>query len=174
MYLIGNMEIYFLKIKTMSKKEQLTEDMVVEALVDDGIMEEPDATWLLEYINTKYDSVLDTESGWAKGHEGLLIYTQSTADSYDLYVCTEDHGTNLYWDQDVYYYEDHAAWCERIIEALVNMSDVWVDNCIWVDMEYDFEHELQQWWVDEWSDLFTDKKEELLDSGEYDGYEEDK
>jgi len=147
--------------------ELLTEDIIIEALESDGIMQEPDAPWILEYINTEYDSKLDTESSWAKGHEGLIIYTQSTADCYDLYVCTEDHGTNLYWENDVYYYEDHQAWSERTIESLVNCDDVWIDSCIWSDMEYEFNHELENWWNDVWQDKFNDKKDELLDSGEY-------
>ena len=34
-------------------------------------------------------------------------------------------------------------------------------------MEYEFNHELEQWWIDIYEELTKDKKEELLDSGEY-------
>ena len=39
--------------------ELLTDDIINAALSDDGIMEEPDANWLLEYINTEYGGSLD-------------------------------------------------------------------------------------------------------------------
>ena len=68
------------------KNEKLTYDDIVEKLeVEDGIMQEPDAGWLLDYIATEYGGNLDTRSAWAQGNEGLLIYTESTADSYDVY-----------------------------------------------------------------------------------------
>ena len=39
--------------------ELLTDDIIIDALNDDGIMQEPDANWLLEYINTEYGGELD-------------------------------------------------------------------------------------------------------------------
>ena len=35
-------------------KELLTDDIITEALNDDGFMQEPDAPWLLEYIESEY------------------------------------------------------------------------------------------------------------------------
>ena len=40
-------------------KTLLTDEIVKEQLEQDGIMEEPDAPWLLEYINTEYGGKLD-------------------------------------------------------------------------------------------------------------------
>ena len=34
-------------------------------------------------------------------------------------------------------------------------------------MEYDFNIELESWWPDVYEELFDQKKEELLDTGEY-------
>ena len=44
--------------------ELLTDDIITDALVDDGIMEEPDAPWLLEYIESEHGGKLDTETTW--------------------------------------------------------------------------------------------------------------
>ena len=148
--------------------ELLTDDIITSALVDDGIMEEPDAPWLLEYINTEYGSKLDTSSDWCDDRHKLKIYSESTADSYDIYFCTYED--KPYVSQDGYYYEDHAAWSEQAIEALCQNQNVWIESHIWDDMEYDFNDELQQWWQDVYEDKFNDKKDELLDSEEY--YEE--
>ena len=149
--------------------ELLTDDIVTDALVDDGIMEEPDAPWLLEYIDTEYGGKLDTESSWSENKHSLKIYSESTADGYDIFWCTYDE--KPYVCQDGYQYEDHSAWSEQAIEALTDGQEVFIESHIWDDMEWEFNHELEQWWSDIYEDLFNDKKDELLDSGDY--YEEE-
>ena len=44
-------------------------------------------------LKNEYGGTLDTNSSWANGVENLIIYTNTTADNYDVYVCTHDHGT---------------------------------------------------------------------------------
>ena len=151
--------------------ELLTDDIVTEALNSDGIMEEPDAPWLLEYINTEYGGELDNTTDWLDNKYGLKIYSESTADVYDIYWCT--HEEKPYVSQDGYYYEDYTEWSEQTIEQLTSGSKVWVEPHVWSDMEYEFNHELEQWWTDIYEDLFNDKKDELLDSGDYYEDEED-
>ena len=148
--------------------ELLTEDIIHDALQEDSIMHEPDAGWIFEYIKSEHGGNLDTESTWSD-NRGLKIYSESTCDSYDIYWCTYDE--KPYVSEDGYYYEDHQAWSEEAIEALTNGQDVWIESHIWDDMEYDFNHELEAWWQDVYEDKFNDKKDELLDSGDY--YEED-
>ena len=150
--------------------ELLTDDIITSALVDDGIMEEPDAPWLLEYIDTEYGGKLDTSSDWCDDKYKLKIYSESTADSYEIYFCT--HSDKPYVSQDGYYYEDHSEWSEQAIGELTSGSDVWIAPEVWSDMEWEFNHELEQWWQDIYEDKFNDKKDELLDSGDYDDYEE--
>ena len=145
--------------------ELLTDDIITSALVDDGIMEEPDAPWLLEYINTEYGSRLDTNSSWCDDRHKLKIYSESTADSYEIYFCT--HSDKPYVSQDGYYYEDHNEWSEQAIGELTSGSDVWIAPEVWEDMEWEFNHELEQWWQDVYEDKFNDKKDELLDSEDY-------
>ena len=145
--------------------EILTDDIIIDALNDDGISQEPDANWLLEYIESEYGGKLDTESSWSDNKHNLKIYSESTADGYDLYWCTYDD--KPYVCQDGYQYEDHPAWSEQAIEALNDGQDVWIESHIWDDMEWEFNHELEQWWSDVYDDKFNDKKDELLDSGDY-------
>ena len=147
--------------------ELLTEDIIHDALQEDSIMHEPDAGWLIEYIQSEYGGALDTESTWSD-KRGLKIYSESTADSYDIWWCTYDE--KPYVSEDGYYYEDHQAWSEEAIDALTQGQDVWVESHIWDDMEWEFNHALEAWWQDVYEDKFNDKKDELLDSGDY--YEE--
>jgi len=147
--------------------ELLTDDIINEALSNDGIMEEPDANWLLEYIESEYGGKLDNTSTWSDD-KGLKIYSETTADGYDIYFCT--YNEKPYVSQDGYYYEDYATWSEQTIEGLCDNQNVWIESHIWDDMEYEFNHELEQWWQDVYEDKFNDKKDELIDSGDY--YEE--
>tara|TARA_R100001443_G_scaffold112937_1_gene127058 strand:+ start:305 stop:760 length:456 start_codon:yes stop_codon:yes gene_type:complete len=144
--------------------ELLTDEIIHEALEADGIMQEPDANWLIEYIESEYGGKLDNTTTWSET-KGLKIYSESTADSYDIYFCTYED--KPYVSQDGYYYEDHAAWSEQAIEALCQNQNVWIESHIWDDMEYDFNDNLEQWWQDIYEDKFNDKKDELLDSEDY-------
>ena len=148
----------------------LNSEIVREELEKDGIIFGLEGDDAKDILLEDWGGNLDVDSSWAKGHEALLIYTQSTADSYDLYICTETHGNDFYWDSDVYYYEDHAAWMERVIDTLRHGSDVWIDSCIWPDMEYEAETAWSYAYEDWYSDMFDEKKDELLDSGDYDEY----
>ena len=148
--------------------ELLTDEIIIEKLNEDGIMEEPDAPWLLEYIYENYGSKLDTTSDYVDDNYTLKIYSESTYDSYDIYWCT--HEERPYVSQDGYYYEDYSDWSYRALDELTSGSDVWIENHIWDDMEYDFNYRLTEWWQDIYEDLFEEAKDELLDTEEY--YEE--
>ena len=150
--------------------ELLTDEIIIEKLNEDGIMQEPDGPWLLEYIEEHHGGKLDNTSDFVDDKWTLKIYSESTADCYDIYWCT--HEDRPYVSQDGYYYEDYAEWSDQAVQELTTGSDVWVDPCLWSDMEYDFNYELEQWWQDVYDELYDEKKNELLDSEDY--YWEDK
>jgi len=145
--------------------EILTDEIIKEKLEMDGFMEEPDGPWLLEYIETEYGGKLDTTSDYVDDKYTLKIYSESTCDSYDIYWCT--HEERPYVSEDGYYYEDYSDWSDRAVEELTSGGDVWIENHIWDDMEYDFNLRLEELWQDIYDELWDQYKEELLDSGEY-------
>jgi hypothetical protein len=145
--------------------ELLTDEIIIEKLETDGFMEEPDAPWLLEYIEQEYGGKLDNTSDWVDNRHSLKIYSESTCDSYDIYWCTHDE--RPYVSQDGYYYEDYNDWSSRAIDEITSGSDVWVEPHLWSDMEYDFNYELEQWWQDVYQELWDEAEGELLDSGDY-------
>ena len=151
--------------------ELLTDDIIIEHLNNNDIMQEPDGPWLLEYIQEKYGGKLDNTSDFVDDKWTLKIYSESTADCYDIYWCT--HEDRPYVSQDGYYYEDYAEWSDQAVQELTSGSDVWVDPCLWSDMEYDFNYELEQWWQDVYDELYDEKKNELLDSEDYYWEDED-
>lgn len=150
--------------------ELLTDEIIIEKLNEDGFMQEPDGPWILEYIAEEHGGKLDTTSDYVDDKWTLKIYSESTADSYDIYWCT--HEERPYVSQDGYYYEDYAEWSDQAVQELTTGGDVWVDPNLWSDMEYEFNYELEQWWQDVYDELYEQKKEELLDTEEY--YEENK
>ena len=141
---------------------------VVEALEADGIMQEPDMNWLIEYVATNYGGNLDNTSNWAQGKERLLIYTETTADSYDVYACTHEHNGAKDFGSDVYYYIDGAEFAERALDTLCQGNDVWIADHVWDEMEDDFDCEIAEWWSDVYDDLHLDKVSDMeSDGGEY-------
>ena len=149
--------------------ELLTDDIIIEKLNEDGFMQEPDGPWILEYIAEEHGGKLDTTSDYVDDNYTLKIYSESTADCYDIYWCT--HEERPYISQDGYYYEDYAEWSSQAVEQLSHGDDVWVDPNLWSDMEYEFNYELEQWWQDVYDELYDEKKEELLNTEDY--YEEE-
>ena len=148
--------------------ELLTDEIIIEKLEMDGFMEEPDAPWLLEFIETEYGGKLDKESDFVDDKWTLKIYSEMTYDGYDIFWCTFED--KPYISQDGYYYEDYSDWATKAIEELTSGTNVWVDPCLWDGMEYDFNYELEAWWTDIYQEYWDQYREELLDSGEY--YEE--
>ena len=148
--------------------ELLTDEIIIEHLEMDGFMEEPDAPWLLEFIETEYGGKLDTESDFVDDRWTLKIYSEMTYDGYDIFWCTFED--KPYVSQDGYYYEDYSDWSSRTVEELTSGTNVWIDPCLWGDMEYEFNYELEQWWTDIYQEYWDQYREELLDSEEY--YEE--
>ena len=148
--------------------ELLTDDIIIEKLNEDGIMQEPDGPWLLEYIYENYGGKLDNTSDFVDDKWTLKIYSEMTYDGYDIFWCTFED--KPYVSQDGYYYEDYSDWATKAIEELTAGTNVWVDPCLWDGMEYDFNYELEQWWTDIYQEYWDQYREELLDSGEY--YEE--
>ena len=148
------------------KEETLNYDDVAEKLdSDDGIMQEPDMNWILEYIASEYGGNLDNTSSWAQGKEGLLVYTETTADSYDVYACTSEHNGVKDFGSDIYYYADGVEFAERILDVLVNNQNVWVADHVWDDIEDDVDDTLAEWWRDIYEDLHADKVEEIISDG---------
>ena len=147
------------------KNEKLNWDDVAEKLEADGVMQEPDMNWILEYITSEYDASIDFESSWAQPNAGLLVYTESTADGYDLYACTYEHNGVRDFASDIFYYADGNEFADRILDTLCNYQNVWVADHVWDEIEDDLDCVLAEWWQDMYDSLHDDKVDELLNEG---------
>ena len=156
----------------MSKK-LLTPEIVREELEKDGIVPALEGDDAKEFCLEKWDGQLNIDSSWAEGHEDIIIYSETTADDYEVWVCTDNHRGNLNINEDVYYYQGNEKFMERALEALRYGGSVWIDSYIAEDMEYDIAEAFTMAYEDEYDGLFDNMKDELLNTGDYDDYKED-
>jgi len=156
----------------MSKK-LLTPEIVREELEKDGIVPALEGDDAKEFCLNTWDGKLNIDSSWAEGHEDIIIYSETTADDYEVWVCTDNHRGNLNINEDVYYYQGNEQFMERALEALRYGGSVWIDSYIAEDMEYDIAEAFTMAYEDEYDGLFDNMKDELLNTGDYDDYKED-
>ena len=149
----------------------LTPVIVREKLEEDGIIFGLDGDDAKDVLFQEWGCTLDTSSDWANGREDLIIYTEITADSYEVYICTDHHNNNPHWDEDVFYYEAHEQWMERVIDTLRNGGHVWISTYVWENMEYEAETAWTYAYEDWYSVMFDEKKDELLNE-KYDEYKD--
>ena len=154
----------------MSKKRILNPTIVREKLEEDGIIFGLEGDDAKEYCLDKWDGKFDTTSSWANGHEDIIIYSETTADDYEVWVCTDNHNGNININEDVYYYQGNEDFMERALEALRYGGSVWIDSYIAEDMEYDIAEAFTYAYEDEYEGLFEEMKDELLNT-EYDEWE---
>ena len=119
----------------------------------------------------KWDATFDTKSSWANGHEDLIIYSETTADDYEVWICTDDHNGPRSINEDVYYYQNNEQFMERALDCLRYGGSVWMDDYIAEDAEYDIAEAFTIAYEDEYEGLFENMKEELLKT-KYDEYKD--
>ena len=148
----------------MSKKI-LTDDLVYEKMEQDNIKEELYGEEARAHMLEEWDGAFNTDSSWADGHEELIVYNEQTADSYDVYICTDDHNGRININEDLYYYVDGEAFMERALDTLRHGGEVWIDSYIAdeIDTEIDeaFETSYQEWYEEK----FEEYQNELINDG---------
>ena len=157
----------------MSKKRILNPTIVREKLEEDGIIFGLEGDDAKEFCLNKWDGTLNIDSSWAEGHEDIIIYSETTADDYEVWVCTDNHRGNININEDVFYYQGNEEFMERALEVLRYGGSVWIDSYIAEDMEYDIAEAFTMAYEDEYEGLFDNMKDELLNTGDYDEYKED-
>jgi len=156
----------------MSKK-LLTPDIVREELEkQDGVIFGLEGDEAKKFCLDKWDGKFDTDSSWAEGHEDIIVYSETTADDYELWVCTDNHRGDININEDVYYYQANDQFMERALEALRYGGSVWIDSYIAEDMEYDIAEAFTYAYEDEYEGLFDNMRDELLNTGDYEDYKE--
>tara|TARA_B100000900_G_C20205004_1_gene563428 strand:- start:134 stop:532 length:399 start_codon:yes stop_codon:yes gene_type:complete len=108
---------------------------------------------VLDYLNTEIVDEFD------KGD--FKVYSESTADGYEVYVATHDD-QNVSINEDVYYYDSDLA--EVIMEVLEEHYSVYIDEYLYDDIYMD--DQFEEYFSEHVEDIVSDSpdsftKEEL-------------
>ena len=135
----------------------ITDKLIEEKLKEKGIsMYEGDDN-ALEKLQNYYEFEL-TDS--YNGTPDYSIYTETTADGYEVFVATSGDGRNICINEDVYYYDSDLA--QALYDAMFDYNElIYVD-----DLEaYYVQDAIEQAWESFISDMIDEVENELIEQG---------
>ena len=144
--------------------KKLTEDLIYKKLEEKSILDDftNDEDLATEQLYNHFDFKLTDQ--W-NGTPDYSIYTETTADGYEVWVATIGDGRNVCINEDVHYYENDL--CDKLIEAVMDHNEL-----IYVD---DFEaYYVQEAMSELYERLINDIKEEIENELIEQGYEYEK
>ena len=145
----------------MSKKI-ITDDIIDERLEARGVEIDLDHDKALEKIQDHYEFRL--VSDW-NGTPDYSIYTETTADGYEVWVATSGDGRNVCINEDVHYYENDLS--EKLVEAMTDYNElIYVD-----DLE---SYYVQDAVTEAYESYYNDMKQEVENELIEEGYEHEK
>ena len=135
----------------------ITEKLIEEKLKEKGIsMYEGDDN-ALEKLQNYYEFEL-TDS--YNGTPDYSIYTETTADGYEVFVATSGDGRNICINEDVYYYDSDLA--QALYDAMFDYG-----NLIYVDdlNAYYVQDAIEQAWESFITEMIDEVENELIEQG---------
>ena len=141
----------------MATKKILTEELIEQRLEASGVEDQLDSEKALEVIQTHYDFKLT--DNWNET-PCYSIYTETTADGYEVWVATHGDGRNVCINEDVHYYESDLS--EKLAEAMTDYNDI-----IYVDDlgSYYVDDAIQEVYEAYWNDMKEQIENDLIEEG---------
>ena len=142
----------------MSKKI-LTEKLIEQKLAEKGYPLTHDEGVTYEFMLKKVCEYYDAEisEDWDDNAD-FFIYSESTADGYEVYIAT-NNSSNPSINEDVYYYDSDLH--ERLEDALCDGARIYVDY-----LQDDYVNEAAERAYDNlYEDLINETENELIDEG---------
>lgn len=139
------------------KKKLLTEELIDKRLEEHGVNFDIDHDEALKVIQDHYEFEL-TDS--YNRTPDFSIYTETTADGYEVWVATTGDGRNICINEDVHYYENDLS--DKLIEAMTDYNElIYVD-----DIESYYVQDAVTAVYDEYvNDIKQQVEEELIEEG---------
>tara|TARA_R100000655_G_scaffold105417_1_gene153593 strand:- start:1049 stop:1498 length:450 start_codon:yes stop_codon:yes gene_type:complete len=108
----------------MVTKKLITENLINERLEAHGVKFDIEHDEALNVIQDHFEFKLVDD--W-NGTPDYSIYTETTADGYEVWVATTGDGRNVCINEDVHYYENDLA--DKLIEAMTDYNEeIYVDD----------------------------------------------
>mgnify|MGYP003112474968 CR=1 FL=1 len=146
----------------MATKKLLTEELIEKRLEDKGFKFDVKHDEALEAIQEFYE--FELTDNWSKNPD-YSIYTESTADGYEVWVATHGDGRDVCVSEDVHYYDNELS--DKLAEAMTDYNElIYVD-----DLEADYVEDAVTSVYDEY---YNDMKKEVEDELIEEGYEYEK
>jgi len=140
------------------KKKLLTEELIDERLEAKGFQDDVSHDEALEAIQDYYEFELVDD--WGKTPD-FSIYTETTADSYEVWVATNGDGSKVNIGEDVHYYENDLS--EKLAEA---MTDNYYEVIYVDDLEsYYVQDAVTEVYDSYYNDLKEEVENELIEEG---------
>ena len=106
------------------KKKLITEELIDKRLEDKGVNFDIEHDEALKVIQNHYD--FELTDNW-NGTPDFSIYTETTADGYEVWVATTGDGRNVCINEDVHYYENDLN--DKLAEAMTDYNElIYVDD----------------------------------------------
>ena len=135
----------------------ITEELIDERLEAKGFQEDVSHDEALEAIQDHYEFKLVDD--WNKTPD-FSIYTETTADNYEVWVATYGDGSKVNIGEDVHYYENDLA--EKLAEAMTDYNEViYVDD---LDSYY-VQDAVTEVYDSYYNDLKQEVENELIEEG---------
>jgi len=108
----------------MATKKIITEDLIDKRLEAKGVNFDIEQDEALKVIQDHFEFKLVDD--W-NGTPDYSIYTETTADGYEVWVATSGDGRNVCICEDVHYYENDLA--DKLAEAMTDYNEqIYVDD----------------------------------------------
>ena len=106
------------------KKKLITEELINKRLEDKGVNFDIEHDEALKIIQKHYD--FELTDNWNSTPD-FSIYTETTADGYEVWVATTGDGRNVCINEDVHYYENDLN--DKLAEAMTDYNElIYVDD----------------------------------------------
>jgi len=135
----------------------LTEKLIEEKLKEKGISMYDGDDNALEKLQNYYEFELTDSYSRTPDYS---IYTESTADGYEVWVATSGDGRNICINEDVYYYENDLS--DALYDAMMDYNElIYVD-----DLEaYYVQEAIERAWETFIDDMIGEVEDELIEQG---------
>ena len=141
----------------MATKKLLTEELIEKRLKDHGISMYDGDDNALAKLQEKYE--FELTDNW-NGTPDYSIYTESTADGYEVWVATSGDGRNICINEDVHYYENDLG--DALYDAMFDYNElIYVDD---LDAYY-VQDAIDRAWQAYVDEIAKEVEDELIEEG---------
>jgi len=135
----------------------ITDKLIEEKLKEKGLSMYEGDELALEKLQNYYEFELTDSYNRTPDYS---IYTETTADGYEVWVATSGDGRNICINEDVYYYDSDLA--QALYDAMFDYNElIYVDD---LDAYY-VQDAIEQAWESFITDVIDEVENELIEQG---------